>query len=158
MADFLLLLAVLSTEPTFAERILRCHDGDTCTVQDGPRKFSVRLPGIDAPELTQENGREAKHFLEGLIKGKDVRLECKGKSYKRRLCRIYLGSMDVQEAMVAAGWAWDSPKYSKGKYRLAERAARAAKKGIWAKEFEHSPHCFRRKGMGRCFTEPHFQP
>jgi endonuclease YncB( thermonuclease family) len=35
-----------------------CHDGDTCTViRDGGQRVTIRLHGVDAPELDQPYGR-----------------------------------------------------------------------------------------------------
>mgnify|MGYP000919661022 CR=1 FL=1 len=156
-------------------RVVSCHDGDTCRVlelvpagkaapgkfREG-EKFSVRLSGIDAPELGQASAVEAKRHLEGMLKGKEVRLMCDGRSYQRRTCDIFLGDLHVQHELVRQGWAWDSPKYSGGRYAAAQAEARKAKIGIWANEGPglRSPACYRAKSKEarrNCARDPRFQ-
>lgn len=156
-------------------RVISCHDGDTCRMQelrpksskdrgqdrDG-EKFSVRFSGIDAPELGQASAVEAKRYLESLLRGKEVRLLCDGRSFERRTCDVYLGELHVQHDMVSKGWAWDSPKYSKGRYAPMQAEARKAKIGIWKNEGPdlRSPACHRAKSkqaQRHCARDPRFQ-
>jgi endonuclease YncB( thermonuclease family) len=53
---------------------------------------------------------------------------------------------DLGDAMVRAGHALDYARHSGGRYAEAERAARAAKRGIWAGGFEE-PEAWRRREM-----------
>ena len=48
--------------------------------------------------------------------------------------------------MVRAGYARDYARHSKGRYAAAERDARAARRGIWAGEFE-DPAAWRKREM-----------
>jgi micrococcal nuclease len=167
--------AKLSALREVRARVVSCHDGDTCRVQelvpvgkDAPgkfrtgEKFSVRLSGIDAPEIGQESANDAKRYLEDLLKGKEVRLMCDGRSYQRRTCEIFLGDIHVQHELVRQGWAWDSPKYSGGRYAKAQAEARKARIGIWAKDGPslRSPACHRAKSKQarrNCSRDPRFQ-
>ena len=122
-------------------------DGDTLRV--GRHRY--RLVGIDAPELDQtcrdENGRpwacggEALARLSGLVGFGGV--ECKSSSrdrYGRPLAVCSSGSVpDIGEAMVRAGYA---VSYMSWTYWLAERDARAHKRGIWRGTFT-SPQAWR---------------
>lgn len=115
----------------------RVVDGDTVAFS-GQR---VRLLGIDAPELHQTCrgpggdyacGTEAKHYLARLIGS--GRVACDGARrdrYGRLLMRCEAGGVDVNAAMVRAGWA-----VSYNDYGAEERAARLAKAGLWAGTFE----------------------
>ena len=115
----------------------RVIDGDTIEIA-GER---IRLHGIDAPEIKQtcwtSKGKEqkcgelAKQVLERFIGGQDV--TCKGNTrdrYKRLIAICYVGSFNINEQMVAAGWAMAYRKYSKD-YVRAETFAKARREGLW---------------------------
>lgn len=141
--------------------VLKCHDGDTCRVMIKNKSTSIRLSGIDAPEIKQEYGQQARDFLESLIKNKLVELKCDGKSFDRTTCTVFLNELNVNEEMVKTGWAFDSPKYSGGKYLNLQNQAMIQKKGIWsAKGSEKlmSPFCFRSKKNKKCQTAQLFMP
>jgi micrococcal nuclease len=58
--------------------IVKVIDGDTIQVKINNKTESVRLIGIDAPEITEktkEKGIESKKYLEELLKNKKSRLE-----------------------------------------------------------------------------------
>ncbi|NQV20113.1 MAG: thermonuclease family protein [Rhodospirillales bacterium] len=147
MRSFLIVLAaVFLTLPSLAladaTGSARVIDGDTIVIT-GER---IRLHGIDAPELKQtcktRKGKEqlcgqlAKQNLERLVKGQDV--TCKGNTrdrYKRLIAICYAGPFDINETMVADGWALAYRKYSTD-YVRAETFAKSRREGIWRGEFE----------------------
>ena len=112
-------------------------DGDSLIVAG----VEVRLQGIDAPEARQtctrqgrdwDCGREASRRLAGLLRGGHVR--CEGREedeHGRLLARCRLGDADINRWMVEQGWA-----VSFGGYEGPEGRARAAKRGLWAGQFE----------------------
>ena len=136
----------------FEAEILSCHDGDTCRAKYKGEKIKIRFSGIDAPEIKQTEGKAAKRELEGLIVGKTVKLECDGKSYDRLTCTVRLNDVEINAEMVKRGYAFDSPKYSKGKYAEAMQSAKAQKIGIW-KTIEVSPFCTRHKNNIKCKSD-----
>jgi endonuclease YncB( thermonuclease family) len=113
------------------------NDGDTITL--GEQR--MRLRGIDAPEYTQicqrngqnyECGKQSRTALVRLIGGKPI--SCSGwekDKYDRLLAVCKSGDVDLNGALVAAGWA-----VSYGDYRREEAAAREAGIGLWAGTFE----------------------
>jgi len=116
----------------------------------------VRFYGIDAPELKQPGGKESQRYLSRLIVGKDVQTQCRGKSFKRKTCDVFLGTVDVSAQMVGAGMAWDYPEYSHGRYQLQQQAAKITRVGIWAGE-PVSPFCWRHPEKSKCL-DSQFQP
>ncbi len=141
----LILALLLLTTPSLAMADItgkaRVIDGDTIVIA-GER---IRLHGIDAPELKQtcktSKGKEqlcgqlAKQNLERLVKGQDV--TCKGDKrdrYKRLIAVCYAGPFDINETMVADGWALAYRKYSTD-YVRAETFAKARREGMWRGEF-----------------------
>jgi len=113
------------------------NDGDSLTVN----QQRVRLQGIDAPEYDQTCqragtdypcGRESRKALSALVAGGGV--VCEGwqeDRFGRLLAVCRAGGVDLNRRQVEAGWA-----ISYGGYEDAERAARDAKKGLWAGVFD----------------------
>jgi endonuclease YncB( thermonuclease family) len=130
-----------------------CHDGDTCRVKVEGKTLKVRFSGIDAPEIKQPEGQAAKLQLDTLILNQPVNLECEGESYDRTTCVVFKGATNVNEEMVKGGFAWDSPRYSKGRYRDFMLKAQQEKIGIW-KSTTVSPYCFRHKKARQCSGNP----
>jgi len=114
--------------PANAERFAYCHDGDTCTLEDGQR---VRFAGIDCPEIGQPFAIEARDYAWKLLKGRDATLACTGWSYNRRVCSVSVAELDLQQELVGWGLAYDYVKYSGGRYQKAEAFARKMKRGVW---------------------------
>jgi endonuclease YncB( thermonuclease family) len=119
----------------------RVIDGDTIHIGD----TKIRLHGIDAPEMKQtcrtSKGKEqmcgvlAKQALERLVKGQDV--TCKGDTrdrYKRLIAVCYVGQLNINEQMVADGWALAYRRYSTD-YVRAETLAKSRREGMWRTEF-----------------------
>ncbi len=121
----------LSTTPRFV-----IVDGGTLKYA----KQLVRLFGINAPEKEQTcddgkwlPGPLAKKALEGLIDGRPV--TCYQVEFDKRnnqpVTRCYAGNDDLQEKMVAAGWAW-AFVHDSDRYVETERDAAARKVGVHA--------------------------
>lgn len=126
-----LLLLFFLCSPAFADRVLYCHDGDTCKVEKKGQVFSARFYGIDAPELKQPFGVQSRDFLSHIVSGKDVQLLCRGVSFKKRHnCHFFVDGKDVSILMVSQGLAWDYPQFSKGKYAALQTEAQNAKRGL----------------------------
>lgn len=139
----------------FSALIIGCHDGDTCKAEVKGRTVKVRLAGIDAPEINQAEGLEAKNFLESKILKKTLEFNCKGKSYDRIVCNLMLEGLDINEEMVRSGFAFDYQKFSNGKYRTLMETAQRKKIGIW-KTLQKSPFCTRHAKSKACLTNAFF--
>lgn len=114
----------------YAEQVRYVIDGDAFIMANESR---VRLSGIDAPELTQPYGQEARAYLDKLVSGRDVILHCNGEmSHNRRICNAFIGNLDIQKELVGWGLAFDYTQYSGGKYLSAERFAHAQYRGVWS--------------------------
>ncbi len=137
-----LALAVLP-EPASAQRVRQVFDGDTISVAN---VGVVRLIGVDAPEkhgsyrASEPFGDAAAAFLRGLLVGKDVRLEYDGPRldpYRRTLAYVFLADGRLANLeVIRAGWAEVYRRFSfvrKPDFLAAERDARAARRGMWAR-------------------------
>ena len=104
---------LLTASPAFAfsARVLRCHDGDTCTVDTGQGVLKIRLAEIDAPEIDQPYGIQAQRVICSMVCGRVVDIQPRGTSYDRVVGLIRINGIDTSEAMVRAGAAWDYARY-----------------------------------------------
>lgn len=124
----------------------RVADGDSLEIA-GER---IRLKGIDAPELAQNCrrdgaswacGRAAQKALSRKINGQPV--SCEGAEFDRHerlLAYCKANGVALNQWMVEEGWA---VSYG-ASFKAEERAAKAARRGLWAGEFE-MPHIWRRQ-------------
>jgi len=138
MRYIILFLIVVSHSLCFAQftKVKRVVDGDTFVTESGER---VRLIGINAPEMKEFYGIEAKEHLKDLIEGKDVELTSDHKSkdkdrYSRLLRYVILNDMDVNEQMILEGYAYALLKYRFDKseaYSEAETEAKEQQLGMW---------------------------
>ena len=117
-------------------------DGDTVEIH-GER---IRLHGIDAPESRQlctnpqgedwRCGQRAALALADHINGAVLRCEPRTiDRYKRLIAVCYAGGEDINQWMVAQGWALAYRQYSKD-YVAVEALARNARLNIWSGEFQ----------------------
>ena len=118
-----------AVQSTLSEVVGPCWvvDGDTILID----KITIRLAGIDAPELDHPYGQKAKWALLGLCKGHVIRAVFDGSlSHDRSVATCYLpDGRDLSAEMVKIGMALDWPKFSGGKYRQFEHPG--MRKVLW---------------------------
>lgn len=120
-------------------RVVRVVDGDTIVVRtSGGEKVKVRVWGIDAPEMNQPGGRQAKAAAERWCLGKEFRLVKEGRGsdrYGRVIARVIIvpGRSDLGLTQIRSGWAWHFAKYApdEEKYREAQLWAASRGLGVW---------------------------
>jgi endonuclease YncB( thermonuclease family) len=132
--------------------VTRVFDGDTLLVVDAAGDpVTVRLSGVDAPEMCQPHGPAARQALEEMVLNRQVVALPKGQDdHGRTLAKLKRGSLDVGDRLVRDGHAW-SYRYrdDKGPYVAQERMAHALYRGLHADRQAISPREFRRR-HGRC--------
>lgn len=149
---FVSLMLMISTALHAAEIHGRADiiDGDTLKIW----QQSIRLVGIDAPELNQNCrlannqiwrcGEVSSMQLKALLLNKSVR--CQGKQrdkYQRLLATCYVDSTNINEWLVLKGLAVAYTRYE-NTYVEAQSIAKEQKKGIWQGDFV-LPETFRAK-------------
>lgn len=137
---------------TFVGYVTHVSDGDSIWVKVGdtaPRE--VRLQGIDAPEICQQFGREAREALISVVLHRDVLVATRARDrYERIVARVSVGSQDLGSWLVARGWAWsDGWRGSGGPYARQQQHAMANGLGLWMGHAPMPPREFRRR-HGRC--------
>lgn len=113
---------------------LRVVDGDSLVLEMPYGEQEARLEGIDAPEIGQRFGSDAREFLADLVLGRRVEFETVGAdTYGRLLIRVRVGDMQLNHEMVRRGLAWHFKRYSTDeKLSAAEEHARQARVGLWS--------------------------
>jgi len=106
--------------PINSGRVIKVYDGDTITIAskvpgllNSPiYKFSVRLNGIDTPEIKGKNedekeiAQKARDALSSRIIGKDIFLKnVQTEKYGRLLCEIYLEKENINQWMIQQRYA-----------------------------------------------------
>ena len=131
-------------------------DGDTIKINNKKIRFS----GIDAPESYFFGKKQictlnkVDIFCGILSKDKlfekignrsiDCKIEKHKDQFNRLLGECFLDKESLSVYMVKNGYAFDYPKYSKGKFREYEKYAKDLSLGLWQMKFEY-PWIWRKK-------------
>ncbi len=120
-------------------------DGDTITLQASGKRYRIRLHEIDAPELNQAWGDNAKRALSRKVNRRWVRLDVTDQDdYGRYVAKIWLGTRDINRELVREGHAWVYRRYMKDRTLLDdEQVAKSAKLGLWSAQNPIAPWHFR---------------
>lgn len=120
--------------------VTRIVDGDTAICGQN----RIRLAVIDAPELNQPYGRDAKQCLSDLILNQNINYNSNKKDqYGRIVARCYLNGVDISLYMIKYGCAWAYMTTTK-KLVEAQRAAKETKIGLWEHENPIPPWQYRK--------------
>jgi endonuclease YncB( thermonuclease family) len=117
-------------------------DGDTFTFIDkNQSKFTIRLQGIDAPEMSQPYGNEAKNVLRWLLETTPKIIVCGEKydKYDRLVANVSISTLNLNYLMISNGLArfykeFENELSEKDRklYAAAEELARSYKLGLWS--------------------------
>jgi endonuclease YncB( thermonuclease family) len=120
--------------PRLEGKVSRVTDGDSLWIEPPAPAAPVelRLEGIDAPEICQAWGPEAKQALAELVLGQQVSVKTSGRdTHGRTLGTVFLGTQNVNKTLVQEGHAWSMRyKYDRGPYVADERMAKALSRGL----------------------------
>jgi micrococcal nuclease len=120
----------------FQGLVTHVTDGDSIWVRgiSGNAPVEVRLQGIDAPEICQAFGKEARDALAARVLRRQVAVASRARDqYGRVLGQVSAAGEDLGLWMVSRGYAW-SYRYRRdsGPYAAAEATARRARLGLWS--------------------------
>jgi len=116
-------------------KIVKIVDGDTFEFKTtAGEELTVRLAQIDAPEMAQPWGPQAKAVFVRLVDSGEVKLRSGGiDGQGRTLAIVHAGEINVNFEMVREGLAWTNPHYVVDpRLTVLEQAARNGKAGLWS--------------------------
>lgn len=140
-------------------KVTRVLDGDTIKVSSASGEMTIRLVGIDPPEVSHKKrepgqpfSQQATKHLAGLLLNRTVDIKEYGHDrFGRILGVVSLGGKNINTEMLEAGFAEvyrgdPAPGQDLGPYWKAEGKARATKTGMWVQGLEYvSPREWRRR-------------
>jgi endonuclease YncB( thermonuclease family) len=149
-------MAWSQTAGTLQAKVTRVTDGDSLWLEPlvPGAPVELRLEGIDAPEICQAWGPQARQALAELVLGQQVSVKTVGRDmHGRTLGTVYLGTQNINKTLVQEGHAWSTRyKYDRGPYVADERMARALSRGLNRDGGAVMPRDFRRLN-GPCLTD-----
>ena len=136
-------LAWTASRAPWAGVVTYVVDGDTLQVRppEGGKPVSIRIDGIDAPEICQPGGTTSRNALMRKLLGKRVLVYSKvHDGYDRLVARIVFNGEDQGRWMVAHGLAW-SYRYRNyaGPYAVQQRQAEHAGLGLFSPALTPAP-------------------
>jgi endonuclease YncB( thermonuclease family) len=133
-------------------KALAVIDGDTIEATVVGRAARLRLYGVDAPELAQGHGEDARAELRRLVEGKELRIGAIDVDrYGRLIALVEASGRGSNEAMLTSGYAWAYREYldtpDSERFCEAEADARDAHRGLWRDKprFWDAPWDFRER-------------
>ena len=141
--------ALASSCPAWADfsgRVVAVADGDTLTVLTDRRQVEVQLVDIDAPELKQPFGRQARQSLADLCLDKDAVVRETGHRYGRTVGRVACSGTDASAEQVRRGMAWVHQRRTESTSPLyfLEDEAQRSHEGLWSDKSQVAPWIWRR--------------
>ena len=152
LALWMLIAGAAAQAASFEAEVTFVTDGDSIWIRaPGEAPQALRIRGIDAPEICQAFGREARAALAAQVLHRQVRVRPAGHDdYGRLLGQVRSGRSDVGAWLVAQGFAWSHDWHRKpGPYARLQAQAQQARRGLWAEAAPVEPRSFRRQ-HGRC--------
>lgn len=136
-------LGVLRTHDTARVPVVDVIDGDTFRCSTGEGIRTVRVWGVDCPEVRQAFGNEAAAWTAYRLCGHEVEIDVKSRDqYGRTVCKVRLpDGSDLGESLVLHGMAWWSSAYAPkdAQLRRCELKAREERLGLWIDEEPEPP-------------------
>lgn len=140
------------SEGTFTGTCTKVKDGEefTLTTADG-KSLHVYLNGTDTPEQEQDSAtcQAAKDTLTELILNKELRVIVSSSGTGRCYAAVYAGESYINAEMVRRGLSWYSSLHAPddAELKAADKAAKAAKQGIWAQAKPVAPWKWRKNNQ-----------
>lgn len=146
------LVAFLSSAIAFADdlqgKVVTVIDGNTLQILcKNDETHTVKLIGIDSPELSQEYGEESKKYLEKIVLGKKVTITIKGKDWRGNPLAIVLvnGKKDPRIELLEEGLAWTAEKNPLPDLEACRTRAQQKGIGLWKQTNPTPPWTHRRQ-------------
>lgn len=153
-------------------KVEKVIDGDSLLVtfndefQGKPRTQKIHIRGIDAPELGQPKGEEAKRALTAILsRSRSILLQTEPIDIQSgyRLASLAVNGQDVGLELIEKGLSWCHFEESSGltpdwkmAYQLAENEAKKGDIGIWETWNPVPPWIWRKENRKRLYASKRF--
>lgn len=149
-----LLLTLAAAGQDLRGRCVGVQRGDALEAEIGPRRVTIRLAGIAAPEPAQPFGAAARQALAGLALDREIVARPLLRDPSGAIHAVVFAAPDstasLNVALVRAGWAWSDPASNLVKgLDDAQQLARAAGAGLWRDPAAMAPWEWRTLPAGR---------
>jgi endonuclease YncB( thermonuclease family) len=133
----------------FDAAVVKVVDGDSLWLRPAgaDKAVEVRIQDIDAPEICQPWGRQAREALAERVAGRTLVVQPRGRdTHGRLLALISIGGENLGAWMVGEGHAWSiRTRWDRGPLVKEERMASALRRGLWIEPNPVEPRAFRRQ-------------
>ncbi len=129
-----LLCASQLSAKSITGKVIKVKDGDTIVVLKNKTSYTIRLDGIDCPEMKQAYGSKAKQFVSAKVFGKQVRVTYTKKDrYNRYLGTVFYDvNNNLNNELLYYGLAWHYKHFNKdANLAVIEASARNKRIGLW---------------------------
>ena len=117
---------------SFAANVVSIIDGDTLTVMnESGEPIEIRLDLIEAPDIEQAFGAQAKQSLRELCDGKSVQILKTDRQNETTFAFVLVDGANINETMIRDGFAWHAEGSDDPNLALLENESRLAKLGLW---------------------------
>ena len=130
---------VAASLPEYEVILASIYDGDTLRIRSSKGEVKVRFACVDAPELKQPMGEEARNHLRSLVNrgGNKVKVQAiTVDRYGRTVAQLWNNHGLIQSQMAIAGMAYGYDQYKKdcpnwSAIESTQAQAQEAKLGVW---------------------------
>ncbi len=144
LAAAVFLIRRSTTDAPFAGRVVEVSEGDTLTVLRAGQPLRIRLEGVDAPELSQAFGPQAKEFLTALASGREAQVSPKGREAGGIVASVAIDGRDLGQQLMTSGFAWHFTRRGVDPtYAASENEARSKRLGLWSDPSPTTPWEYR---------------
>lgn len=154
----LLCYTSLCSAETLIGTATHIYDGDTFVLQADNQYHRIRLASIDAPELNQPYGLEAKRALSKLLYNKPIIAQViETDIYGRKVAIVYAENKNASYYMLEHGAAWHYGYFNIfseefGQYQKLEQNARKNRIGLWQQSNPTPPWLWRKRYKNHPFS------
>lgn len=149
----ILSLSILTAQGQYEGKIAKVYDGETFIIHlKNGKTDSVKLWGVDSPELGQQFGVAAQKNLEKYIH-QEVKLEYKTRDKNNYMLAIvkYTNKnneiVNLNKVLVENGYAWKNKFTDDKKLEKLQKQAQKNRKGLWTNSDPTPPWVWRKANM-----------
>jgi len=138
----ILFISIISWATEFTGKCVSVIKGDTVMVMREGQVVKIQLWGVDAPELEQPFGEQAKKYTESLILGKIVKVVIQDRwEFDNLMGKLYLDKTYINLEIIKGGLAWYYSWFAPNEpdLEIAEKEAQEKKYGLWKDEYPIQP-------------------